>query len=128
MEGFSPISLAPMPDFMTSYCFSPASPCQLAISSQIVSEGLKPSDFFALNAIFLTPPSWREICQAIPKLFNGELNSLPFVHSVVGDQMLVHTKQYQAFQADGIVLDITGPCQATCMKGALQMIVPKECL
>ena len=81
-----------------------------------------------LNAIFLTPPSWREICQAIPKLFNGELNSLPFVHSVVGDQMLVYTKQYQAFQADGIVMDITGPCQATCMKGALQMIVPKECL
>lgn len=81
-----------------------------------------------LNAIFLTPPSVREISQAIPKLFNGELQSLPFVHSVSGDEMLVHTKQYQAFQADGIVLDITGPCQVTCMKHALQMIVPDYCL
>jgi diacylglycerol kinase family enzyme len=81
-----------------------------------------------LNAIFLTPPSAREISQAIPKLFNGELQSLPFVHSVSGDEMLVHTKQYQAFQADGIVLDITGPCQVTCMKHALQMIVPDYCL
>ena len=43
-----------MPLFMTSYCFSPASPCQLAISSHIHSDGLKPSDFFAEKAIFLT--------------------------------------------------------------------------
>ena len=42
-----------MPDFMTSYCFSPASPAHAATSSQIASEGLKPSDFFALKAIFL---------------------------------------------------------------------------
>ena len=65
---------------------------------------------------------------AIPKLFNGELQSLPFVHSVVADEMLMHTKQYQAFEADGIVMDITGPCQVTCMKHALQMIVPDYCL
>ena len=41
-----------MPDFMTSYCFSPLSPSHAAISSQMHREGLKPSDFFALNAIF----------------------------------------------------------------------------
>ena len=46
--------LAPIADFITSYCFRPASPSQEATSSQIVSDGLKPSDFFAENAIFLT--------------------------------------------------------------------------
>ena len=77
-----------------------------------------------LNAIFLTPPTAKQISQAIPKLFNGELQSLPFVHAVEGDELLVHTKQYQAFEADGIVMDIMGPCQVNCMKHALQMIVP----
>ena len=41
---------APSADFMTSYCFSPCSAGQLAISSQTVMCGLKPSDFLALKA------------------------------------------------------------------------------
>ena len=28
------------------------------------------------------------------------------------------------FEADGIVMDITGACKVTCMKHAMQMIVP----
>ena len=70
----------------------------------------------------------KQISQAVSKLFNGKLHELPFVHSVVADEMLVHTKKHQAFEADGIVMDITGPCQVTCMKHALQMIVPESCL
>jgi YegS/Rv2252/BmrU family lipid kinase len=81
-----------------------------------------------LHAIFLTPPSLKEICQAIPKLFNGKLTELPFVHTVIADDMLVHTKQYQSFEADGIVMDVMGACKVTCMKQALQMIVPEEYL
>ena len=77
-----------------------------------------------LHAIFLTPPSAKQICQAIPNLFNGKLRELPFVHAVVADDMLVHTKQHQSFEADGIVMDITGACKVTCMKHAMQMIVP----
>ena len=53
-ESRMPSSLAPMPDFMTSYCFKPASPSHEAISSHTHKLGLNPSDFFALNAIFLT--------------------------------------------------------------------------
>jgi diacylglycerol kinase family enzyme len=79
-----------------------------------------------LHAIFLTPPTWKQISQAISKLFNGKLHELPFVHSVVADEMLVHTKKHQSFEADGIVMDVTGPCQVNCMKHALQMIVPEE--
>ena len=81
-----------------------------------------------LHAIFLTPPTMRQISQAIPKLFNGKLQELPFVHAVVTDEMLVHTKKHQSFEADGIVMDVSGPCQVTCMKHAFQMIVPKEYL
>ena len=82
-----------------------------------------PSDG-VLHAIFLTPPTLKQIAQAVSKLFNGKLQELPFVHTVVTDDMLVHTKQHQSFEADGIVMDISGPCKVTCMKLALQMIVP----
>ena len=79
-----------------------------------------------LHSMFLTPPSFKEILQAVPKLFNGRLHELPFIHPVVSNNLLMHTKQHQSFEADGIVMDVSGPCQVTCMKGALQMIVPKE--
>lgn len=82
-----------------------------------------PSDG-VLHAIFLTPPTLKQIAQAVSKLFNGKLQELPFVHTVVTDDMLVHSKQHQSFEADGIVMDISGPCKVTCMKHALQMIVP----
>lgn len=82
-----------------------------------------PSDG-VLHAMFLTPPTLKQIAQAVSKLFNGKLQELPFVHTVVTDDMLVHTKQHQSFEADGIVMDISGPCKVTCMKHALQMIVP----
>ena len=77
-----------------------------------------------LHAIFLTPPSLKQVAQAVSKLFNGKLHELPFVHPIVTDDMLVHTKKHQSFEADGIVMDISGPCKVTCMKHALQMIVP----
>jgi diacylglycerol kinase family enzyme len=86
-----------------------------------------PSDGL-LHAIFLTPPTWKQISQAVSKLFNGKFHELPFVHAVVTDDMLVHTKQHQSFEADGIVMDITGACKVTCVKHALQMIVPDYCL
>ena len=82
-----------------------------------------PSDGL-LHAIFLTPPTAKQICQAVRNLFNGKLRELPFVHAVVTDDMLVHTKQHQSFEADGIVMDISGPCRVTCIKHAMQMIVP----
>jgi diacylglycerol kinase family enzyme len=77
-----------------------------------------------LHSMFLTPPTFKQILQAIPRLFDGRLHELPFIHPVVTDNLLMHTKQHQSFEADGIVMDVTGPCQVTCMKHALQMIVP----
>ena len=41
---------APSADFITSYCFKPPSPRHDATSSFTTKCGLKPSDFFALNA------------------------------------------------------------------------------
>ena len=81
-----------------------------------------------LHSMFLTPQSFKEFCQAVPRLFDGRLHELSFIHPVVADNLLLHTKQYQSFEADGVVMDVTGPCKVTCMKGALQMIVPDYCL
>jgi YegS/Rv2252/BmrU family lipid kinase len=79
-----------------------------------------------LHSMFLTPPSFKEIMQAVPRLFDGRFYELPFVHPVVSSHLVLHTKQHQSFEADGVVMDVSGPCKVTCMKGALQMIVPKE--
>jgi YegS/Rv2252/BmrU family lipid kinase len=81
-----------------------------------------------LHSMFIMPPTFKQIMQAVPRLFDGRLHELSFVHPVVADNLLMHTKQHQSFEADGIVMDVSGSCQVTCMKGALQMIVPKECL
>ena len=81
-----------------------------------------------LHAMFITPPSFKQIMQAVPRLFNGKLHELSFVHPVVSDNLLMHTKQHQSFEADGIVMDVSGPCKVSCLKGALQMIVPEYCL
>ena len=35
-----------------------------------------------LHSMFLTPPSFKEIMQAVPRLFDGRFYELPFVHPV----------------------------------------------
>ena len=84
-----------------------------------------PSDGL-LHSMFIMPPTFKQIMQAIPRLFNGKLHELPFVHPIVADNLLMHTKQHQSFEADGVVMDVSGPCHVTCMKHALQMIVPSQ--
>jgi diacylglycerol kinase family enzyme len=84
------------------------------------------NNIHALQTVIETTENYtfKQILQAIPRLFDGRLHELPFIHPVVTDNLLMHTKQHQSFEADGIVMDVTGPCQVTCMKHALQMIVP----
>ena len=74
-----PSGLAPIPDFITSYCFNPASPSHDAISSQMQRLGLNPSDFFALNAIFLTVEFVAGIAKSLILCLGSSASSYSFL-------------------------------------------------
>ena len=78
-ESKMPSSLAPMPDFITSYCLSPASPSHDAISSHTHKLGLNPSDFFALNAIFFTVELVAVIYRSDIRCFGSAESSCNFL-------------------------------------------------
>lgn len=79
------------------------------------------------HSMFVTQPTFKQITAAVPKLFNGKLTELPFIHTMTSDELVLNTKKHLMFEADGIIMDIMGPCKVTCMQHALQMTVPQYC-
>ena len=73
------------------------------------------------HSIFVQTPSFRQVLKAIPRLFDGRLTDLDFVHSFVGKEVEVNTRKHLMFEADGILENIMGPCRITCLHNALSM-------
>ena len=73
------------------------------------------------HSIFVQTPTFRQVLKAIPRLFNGRLTDLDFVHSFVGKEVEVNTHKHLMFEADGILENIMGPCRITCLHNALSM-------
>ena len=73
------------------------------------------------HSIFVQTPSFRQVLKAIPRLFDGSLTDLDFVHSFVGKEVEVNTRKHLMFEADGILENIMGPCRITCLHNALSM-------
>ena len=73
------------------------------------------------HSIFVQTPTFRQLLKAIPRLFNGRLTDLDFVHSFVGKEVEVNTRKHLMFEADGILENIMGPCRITCLHNALSM-------
>ena len=78
------------------------------------------------HAMFVEKPTFRMVMKALPHLFDGRLDELPFVHNMVAKQISLNTKQYLAFEADGIVVDACGPYEVSVIPNALQMIAPPQ--
>ena len=72
------------------------------------------------QSMFVTKPTFRKIMQALPKLYNGKLTDVSFVHAVVGKKIVLRTKKHLLFEADGILHDVMGTCEISCMHHALQ--------
>lgn len=79
------------------------------------------------NSMFVEKPTFGQILKAIPRLFNGKLTELPFIHSYEGKDIELNTRRHLQFEADGILMDIMGPCEVHCLHHALQMTVPQYC-
>lgn len=73
------------------------------------------------HSIFVQTPTFRQVFKAIPRLFDGRLTDLDFVHSFVGKEVEVNTRKHLMFEADGILENIMGPCRITCLHNALSM-------
>ena len=73
------------------------------------------------HSIFVQTPTFRQVLKAIPRLFNGRLTDLNFVHTFVGKEVEVNTRKHLMFEADGILENIMGPCHITCLHNALSM-------
>lgn len=71
------------------------------------------------QSIFVEPPTLRDIMHAIPRLFNGHLTDLGFVHSFAGKDIEIDCREHLRIEADGILLDFMGPCSVHCIHHAL---------
>ncbi len=75
------------------------------------------------HSIFVVKPTARQVFQAIPKLFNGRLTELPFIHSFTGAHITVNTRKHLMFEADGILENVMGLCEIHCLHHALRIKV-----
>ena len=72
------------------------------------------------HTMFVKTPTFRQIIEAIPKLYNGRLTELPFVYPICGKEIEIAYRKHILFEADGILENIIGPCKVTCIHHALQ--------
>lgn len=79
------------------------------------------------HSMFVGKPTFKQVLKAVPKLFNGQLSQLPFIHTFVAKDIEINTKKHLCFETDGIVMDIMGPCEVHCLHHALCMRVPQYC-
>ena len=72
------------------------------------------------HGMFVRKPSFRQILQALPHLFNGHLTELPFIYPLVGKEIEIGCHKHLMVEADGILENFMAPCKVTCIRHALQ--------
>ena len=72
------------------------------------------------NGMFIRKPTFKQIIEALPKLYNGRLTELPFVYPIVGAEIEINYRKHIMIEADGILENFLGPCKVTCIHHALQ--------
>lgn len=81
-----------------------------------------PSDGI-FHGMFVKKPTFRQILQALPNLFNGRLTELPFIYPIVGKEVEVGYRKHLMIEADGILQHFTAPCRVSCIHHAIQFRV-----
>lgn len=84
------------------------------------------------HSMFVCPPTFKQICKAVPHIFDGMLTQLDFIHSYTAKEIILdmpvvneqsgQKENYMPFEADGIIVDACGPFRVTCEHHALQII------
>ena len=76
------------------------------------------------HGMYVDKITFMDVLKALPRLFNGGLSALPFVHNIEAKEIQVDTSKHVPFEADGIVIDACGPYTIEVLPQALQMVVP----
>lgn len=81
-----------------------------------------PSDG-VFHAMCANRPTLRQVWKAIPRLFDGRLLEMDFIHAFTGREveMSVTDATHLRIETDGIVSHFSGSCRVTCMHHALNM-------
>ena len=84
-----------------------------------------------LNGMFVSKPSIKQLCQALPNLFNGHLTDNPFIRTIEGHEVgvtLTHPRKEGGFlvETDGILMPFSGSCTIYCIHHALQFVAAKD--
>lgn len=78
------------------------------------------------HSMFMPRPTWQMIWKALPNLFNGKLDEMPFIRNFEASQITMKTDKYVMFEADGILVDACGPYTITNLHHAIQMTIPAD--
>ncbi len=76
------------------------------------------------HAMFATKPTFKDVCEAVTKLFNGRLLECGFITPYTAKHVHIAFNKYMKIEADGIMIDACGPYEIDIIPNALQMIVP----
>ncbi|MBR1480384.1 MAG: diacylglycerol kinase family lipid kinase [Paludibacteraceae bacterium] len=81
-----------------------------------------PSDG-VFHAMCANRPTLSQVRKAIPRLFDGRLLEMDFIHSFTGQEVEVQVADdaHLRIEADGIVSHFSGSCRVTCLHHALNM-------
>lgn len=84
------------------------------------------------HAMFASAPSFKQVLKAVPHVFDGKLTQQEFIHTYTAkkvyiDSPVVDEKSGQPLnhfkmEADGIIVDTTGPLEVECLHHALRII------
>lgn len=74
------------------------------------------------HAMFVTTPSFKDVCRAIPKLFNGRLPEIAFIRNFKATKVEVLTDSHIVIETDGILVDACGPYTVELLPHALNFI------
>lgn len=84
------------------------------------------------HAMFVRPPSLKQILSAVPHIFDGKLTTLDFIHTYTASEVkldvpVVDEQSGQklnnlVFEADGILVQACTPYTITCIHNALSII------
>lgn len=78
------------------------------------------------HAMCVSRPTFRLIMSALPKLFNGRLKEISFIHNFTARTIDIRTAKHIAIEKDGILVDACGPYRVEIQPSALKMIVPQQ--
>lgn len=90
-----------------------------------------PSDGL-FHAMFVKVPTFRQILQALPHVFDGKLIELPFIYRFISSSVVLQAPEmddksgqrmdHLMFEADGIICHTSGDLHIDCLHHALKLV------